>query len=68
MPRDKMPPEMLTPALKMKDGEMSGLIQVGPNYLIFRMNRHVPAGETPFDEVKVPLRKQLEKEKIEQVD
>ncbi|MGD0632041.1 MAG: peptidyl-prolyl cis-trans isomerase [Terracidiphilus sp.] len=67
LPRDKMPPEMLQPALKMKDGEMSGLIQVGPNYVIFRMNRHVPAGKTPFEQVKVPLRKELEKGKTEQV-
>jgi len=67
VPRDKMPPEMLKPALKMKDGEMSGLIQVGPNYLIFRMNKHIPAGETPFGQVKVSLRKQMEKEKTNQV-
>jgi peptidyl-prolyl cis-trans isomerase SurA len=67
VPRDQMPPEMLKPALQMKDGEMSGLIQVGQNYLIFRMNKHVPAGETPFEQVKAPLRKQLEKEKTDQV-
>ncbi len=46
--RDQMPPEMLAPALKMKDGEMSGLIQVGQNYVIFRMNKHLPPGRTPF--------------------
>ncbi len=46
--RDQMPPEMLAPALKMKDGEMSGVIQVGQNYVIFRMNKHVPPGRTPF--------------------
>jgi len=65
--RDQMPPEMLQPALKMKDGEMSALTQVGPNYVIFRMNKHVPAGKTPFEQVKVPLRKELEKSKTEQV-
>ena len=65
--REKMPPEMLQPALKMKDGEMSGLIQVGPNYVIFRMNKHVLPGKTPFEQVKVPLRKELEKSKTEQV-
>jgi len=65
--RDKMPPEMLAPALKMKDGDTSGLIKVGPNYVIFRMNKHVPAGKTPYEQVKVELRKQLEKNKTEQV-
>jgi peptidyl-prolyl cis-trans isomerase SurA len=67
VPRDQMPPEMLAPALKMKDGEMSGLIHVGQNYLIFRMNRHLPPGRTPYAQVKVELRKQLEKDKTEQV-
>ena len=67
VPRDKMPPEMLQPALKMKDGQMSELIQVGPNYVIFRLNKHLPAGKTPFEQVMVPLRKELEKQKTEQV-
>lgn len=67
VPRDQMPPEMLKPALKMKDGEMSGLIQVGQNYLIFRMNKHLPAGITPYDQVKPAVRKALEKQKTEQV-
>jgi parvulin-like peptidyl-prolyl isomerase len=65
--RQDMPPEMLAPALKMKDGEMSGLIQVGQNYVVFRMNRHVQAGITPFAQVKDPLRKELEKQKTDQV-
>jgi len=65
--RDKMPPEMLAPALKMKDGDTSGLIQVGQYYVIFRMNKHIPAGKTPFDQVKAPLRKELQKEKTNQV-
>ena len=65
--RDKMPPEMLQPALKMKDGQVSDLLQVGPYYVIFRMNKHVPAGKTPFEEVKVPLRKELEKQKTNDV-
>ena len=67
VPRDKMPPEVLAPALKMKDGEVSGLIQVGPNYVIFRLNKHLPPGKTPYEQVKVELRKQLERNKTEQV-
>jgi parvulin-like peptidyl-prolyl isomerase len=65
--RSKMPPEMLGPALKMQSGQMSELIQVGQYYVIFRMNRHVPAGESTFEEVKVQLRKQLEQSKTNQV-
>jgi len=65
--RDKMPPEMLGPALKMQDGQMSDLLQVGPNYVVFRLNKHLPPGKTPFEQVKDPLRKQLEKQKTDDV-
>ena len=65
--RAKMPPEMLAPALKMQAGQMSDVIQVGPNYVIFRMNRHIPPGKTKFEDVKVQLQKQLEKSKTNQV-
>ena len=58
---------MLAPALKMKDGDMSGLIQVGQNYVIFRMNKHLPPGRDAIREVKVPLQKELEKTKTEQL-
>ncbi|HLH10143.1 MAG TPA: peptidyl-prolyl cis-trans isomerase [Terriglobales bacterium] len=65
--RSKMPPTMLDAALKMKDGEISGLIQVEQNYVVFRMNKHIPAGMMKFDDIKVDLRKQMEKNKINQV-
>jgi peptidyl-prolyl cis-trans isomerase SurA len=65
--RDKMPSEMLQPALKMKDGQISDLLQVGPYYVVFRLNKHVPAGEVPFEEVKVKLRDELQKQKTNEV-
>jgi len=65
--RENMPPGMLQPALKMQAGQMSDLIQVGQNYVIFRMNRHIPAGKVKFEDVKVQLQKQLEKDKTNQV-
>lgn len=65
--RDNMPPEMLRPALKMQNGQMSELIQVGQNYVIFRLNRHIPAGKTPFVQVKDKLRVELEKQKTNEV-
>ncbi len=67
VPRAQMPPEMLTPALKMQPGQMSDLIQVGPNYVIFRMNRHLPAGKMKFEEVKDKVRPEVEKTKTNQV-
>jgi len=67
VPRDKMPPEMLQAALKMKDGQISDLLQVGQFYVIFRLNKHVPAGETPFAGVKDALRQKLQKQKTNEV-
>jgi len=62
-----MPPQMLQPALKMQPGQMSDLIQVDQNYVIFRMNRHIPAGTMKFEDVKVQLQTQLQKDKTNQV-
>ncbi len=67
VPRDKMPPQMLQAALKMKDGQISDLLQVGQFYVVFRLNKHVPAGQTPFAEVKDALRKKLQKQKTNEV-
>jgi peptidyl-prolyl cis-trans isomerase SurA len=65
--RSKMPPQMLEPALKMQADQVSDLIQVDQNYVVFRMNRHVPAGKMKFDDVKDNLRKELEKRKTNEV-
>jgi parvulin-like peptidyl-prolyl isomerase len=64
---DKMPPQMLEPALKMQPGEVSGLVQVDGNYVVFRMNRHVPAGKVEFSEIKEKLRTALEKKKADEL-
>ncbi|HEX7892997.1 MAG TPA: peptidylprolyl isomerase, partial [Terriglobales bacterium] len=65
--RDKMPPQMLEPALKMKDGQLSDLIQVDGNFVIFRMNRHVIAGKVKFEEIKDRLRAELQKKKADEL-
>jgi peptidyl-prolyl cis-trans isomerase SurA len=65
--RGKMPPSMLEPALKMQAGQVSELIQVGQNYVVFRMNRYIPQGKRKFEEVKDTLRKELEKRKTNEV-
>lgn len=63
--REKLPPPVVNAALAMKPGEVSDLIQLGPNYTLFRLNAHIPAGVTPFEEVKAKLMTQLQKEKNE---
>jgi parvulin-like peptidyl-prolyl isomerase len=65
--RDKLPPPVADAALKMKTGEVSELIQLGNAYTLFRLNEQVPAGTTPFEEVKGKLMTDLEKQKNEQL-
>jgi len=65
--RDKMPPEMLQPALKMKLGDISDVAQVGQYYVLFRLNGHVLPGKFKFDKVKAKLRMQVEQQKTEQL-
>lgn len=65
--RDKLPPAVLQAVLAMRDGQVSGVIQVEHFYTIVRRCAHILAGMKPFTEVKDSLRKQLEKKKTEQL-
>jgi len=65
--REKLPPPVVAAALVMKPGQVSDLIQLGTAYTLFRLNAHIPAGLTPFAEVKAKLAVDLQKEKNEQL-
>lgn len=65
--REKLPQAMVKPALAMKTGQVSDLIQIGSFYFIFRLNEHVPAGQVKFEEVKDRLMKDLEKTKYDRL-
>ncbi len=65
--REKLPPQVVSAALAMKPGQVSDLIQMGAAYTLFRLNKHTPAGVTPFEEVKAKLMTDLEKEKTDQL-
>jgi parvulin-like peptidyl-prolyl isomerase len=65
--RDKLPPPVVKAALAMKAGQVSDLIQLGPNYTLFRLNAHTPAGIAPFAEVKAKLMTDLQKQRTEQL-
>lgn len=67
MEASKLPPPIVQLADKMKPGEVSGLIQLDNNYTIFRLQARVPAGITPFAEVKEKLRADMQKQKTEQL-
>ncbi len=65
--RDKMPPEMLQPALKMKLGDVSDIAQVGQYYVIFRLNGHMQPGKFKFEKVKNKFRTEMEQQKTEKL-
>ncbi len=63
----KLPPPVLKAAQALKAGQVSDLIQLGPNSTLVRLNAHIPAGTSPFEEVKAKLMVDLQKEKNEQL-
>lgn len=64
---EKLPPPVVQAARAMKAGQVSDLIQLGSAYTILRLNAHVLAGTSPFEEVKAKLMVDLPKEKSEQL-
>lgn len=58
-----LPPEVAKVVRAMKVGEISDIIKVDRAYVIIRLNAHVPAGRTPFTEVKDKLQSDLQKQK-----
>ena len=63
----ELPPPLIEAAHRMKTGEVSDLLQFGPNYTLFRLNGRTPASKTKFDEVKPKLKSDLEKNKADQL-
>lgn len=63
--RTELPPDVVKAALAMKPGDVSGLIPVGPNFTIFRLIAHVPAGRESFEVAKIKLREDMSKVKAE---
>jgi parvulin-like peptidyl-prolyl isomerase len=65
--RSKLPPMVTNAVTSMQPGQVSDLIQIDQAYCIVRLNSHIPAGMQSFDEVKDGLRKQMSKDKSEQL-
>lgn len=67
VPSEKLPPEVVKVAQKMKPGEVSGLIPLGTAWTIIRVNAHTPQGKSNFADVKANLIADLQKRKYEQL-
>jgi parvulin-like peptidyl-prolyl isomerase len=64
---EKLPPEVVKVAEKMKPGEVSGLIPLGTAWTIIRVNAHTPPGKATFDAAKAELMADMQKRKYEQL-
>ena len=65
--RAKLPPDMVKSLLAMQPGQITGLIQIENAYTIVRLNKHIPAGQVKFEDVKSELMKQLQAKKTNEV-
>jgi hypothetical protein len=65
--KGKLPPQVVKAFLAMKPGQLSDLIQIEQAYTIVRLNAHTSAGKQSFEQVKAPLRTEMQKAKYEQL-
>ena len=64
---DKLPPQVVKTLQALRNGQVSGLIQIESAYTIVRLNSRTPARKKPFAEVKSDLKTELQKSKYEKL-
>ena len=62
----KMSPQLLAAVRSLQTGQMTGIIQVDQIFTVVRVNKHNPAGKLKYEDVKVALKNELEKQKVNQ--
>ena len=67
VPVDQLAPQVLKALRAMKPGDVSDLIQMDNAYTIVRLNEHIAAGQTKFEDVKAQLEKELQQTKRNQL-
>jgi len=65
--RAKLAPQVVDALLALKEGEITGILQVEQAFTIVRLNQHIPAGKAKFADVKDTLQKELQKQKLNSV-
>ena len=60
VPVNQLAPQVLQSLVAMHPGDVSGLIQMDQAYTIVRLQEHIQAGMTKFDEVKAQLLKEMQ--------
>jgi hypothetical protein len=65
--RAKLAPQVVQALLVIKEGEITGIIQIEQAFTIVRLNQHNPAGKAKFADVKDKLQKELQQQKLNAV-
>jgi len=61
--RGEMVPEFEEAAFKLKDGEISGIVETDYGYHVLKKLEHLKAGKVPFDEVTKKIKEFLTQQK-----
>ena len=67
VPRTQLPPQVVDALLKLKDGEITGLIQVDQAYTVVRLNKHIQPGAFKFQDVQATIQKELKDTKTNEL-
>jgi peptidyl-prolyl cis-trans isomerase SurA len=65
--RTQLPPQVADALLKLKDGQITGILQVEQAYTIVRLNKHIAPGTFKFEAVKDQIKKDLQASKTNQL-
>ena len=66
--RSKLPPAVVNALVAMQPDQVSDIVEFDKNaYTILRLNAHISPGMMKFEDVKDPLRTQLQKNKTEEL-
>jgi peptidyl-prolyl cis-trans isomerase SurA len=67
VPRAQLAPQVVQALLALKEGQITGLLQLDQAYTIVRLNKHSLAGTQKFEDVKDQIRKELKDKKTNQL-
>jgi peptidyl-prolyl cis-trans isomerase SurA len=67
VPRTQLAPQIVQALLALKEGQITGILQVDQAYTIVRLNKHTLAGTSKFEDVKDQIRKELKDKKTNQL-
>lgn len=65
--RSKISPQILQALQAIQPGQITGILQVDQIFTVVRLNKHNPSGKLKYEDVKVVLKNELEKKKVNEV-